>query len=63
PSPLGGLPPAWKLDAAVLVRLGAEIPVGEKTSYAVSLGADFRSRATDAEVMPTLSMGVVSTLF
>lgn len=62
-SPLGGLPPELKVDAAVLVRLGAEFPVGEKTSYAVSLGADFRSRATDAEVMPTLSMGVVSTLF
>ncbi|RKI54139.1 hypothetical protein D7X55_30485, partial [Corallococcus sp. AB049A] len=61
--PLGGIPPAWKLDASVLVRLGAEFPVGEKTSYAVSLGGDFRSRSTDAEFMPTLSVGVVSTLF
>ncbi|WP_375743322.1 hypothetical protein NR800_34305 [Corallococcus interemptor] len=61
--PLSGMPPAWKLDAAVLVRLGAEFPVGEKTSYAVSLGGDFRSRSTDAEFMPTLSVGVVSTLF
>ncbi|WP_223646975.1 hypothetical protein [Corallococcus sp. EGB] len=61
--PLGGRPPAWKLDAAVLIRLGAEIPVGEKTSYAVSLGGDFRSRSTDAEFMPTVSVGVVSTLF
>ncbi|MFB1483264.1 hypothetical protein [Corallococcus sp. RDP092CA] len=61
--PLSGVPPAWKLDAAVLVRMGAEFPVGEKTSYAVSLGGDFRSRSTDAEFMPTLSVGVVSTLF
>ncbi|MBN8228961.1 hypothetical protein JYK02_15735 [Corallococcus macrosporus] len=61
--PLSGVPPAWKLDAAVLVRLGAEFPVGEKTSYAVSFGGDFRSRSTDAEFMPTLSVGVVSALF
>ncbi|RKG60419.1 hypothetical protein D7X30_05590 [Corallococcus sp. AB011P] len=61
--PLSGMPPAWKLDASVLVRLGAEFPVGEKTSYAVSLGGDFRSRSSDAEFMPTLSVGVVSTLF
>ncbi|WP_242593786.1 hypothetical protein [Corallococcus exiguus] len=61
--PLSGVPPAWKLDASVLVRLGAEFPVGEKTSYAVSFGGDFRSRSSDAEFMPTLSVGVVSTLF
>lgn len=61
--PLSGVPPAWKLDASVLIRLGAEFPVGEKTSYAVSLGGDFRSRSTDAEFMPTVSVGVVSTLF
>ncbi|RKG85839.1 hypothetical protein D7W82_18445, partial [Corallococcus sp. CA049B] len=61
--PLSGMPPAWKLDASVLVRLGAEFPVGEKTSYAVSFGGDFRSRSSDAEFMPTLSVGVVSTLF
>ncbi|WP_208721608.1 hypothetical protein, partial [Corallococcus aberystwythensis] len=61
--PLSGVPPAWKLDASILVRLGAEFPAGEKTSYAVSLGGDFRSRSTDAEFMPTLSVGVVSALF
>ncbi|CAM4074229.1 hypothetical protein COSO111634_32680 [Corallococcus soli] len=61
--PLGGVPPAWKVDASILLRLGLEFPVGEKTSYAVSVGGDFRSRSTDAEFMPTLSMGVVSTLF
>ncbi|RKH05431.1 MULTISPECIES: hypothetical protein, partial [unclassified Corallococcus] len=62
-SPLSGLPPAWKVDASILLRLGAEFPVGEKTSYAVSVGGDFRSRSTDAEFMPTLSIGVVSALF
>jgi hypothetical protein len=61
--PLGGVPPAYKVDASVLLRLGAEFPVGERTSYALSFGGDFRSRSTDAEFMPTLSVGIVSTLF
>ncbi|TSC33744.1 hypothetical protein [Corallococcus sp. Z5C101001] len=61
--PLGGVPPSWELDVSVLVRVGAEFPVGEKTSYAVSFGGDFRDRPGEAEFMPTLSVGVVSTVF
>lgn len=62
-TPLGGLPPAATLDGAFVARMGAEVPVSEKTSYVVSLGGDFRNRPEDAGFMPALSLGVVSALW
>ncbi|WP_223784826.1 hypothetical protein [Myxococcus sp. AS-1-15] len=61
-TPLGGLPPDLVSSGSVPVRLGAEVPLSEKTSYSVSLGGDFRSRPEDATFMPVVSIGIVTGL-
>jgi len=61
-TPLGGLPPDLVAASAWPVRLGAEIPMSEKTSYSLSLGGDFRGGAEDAAFMPVVSVGIVTGL-
>ncbi|NTX15370.1 hypothetical protein HUA76_31840 [Myxococcus sp. CA056] len=61
-TPLGGLPPDLVASSAWPVRVGAEVPLSEKTSYSVSLGGDFRTRAEDAAFMPVVSIGIVTGL-
>ncbi|WP_426749343.1 hypothetical protein [Myxococcus sp. Y35] len=58
--PLGGLPPDVELSSAFPVRVGAEVPVSEKTSYAVTLGGDIRTRPGEAGFMPVITFGVVT---
>ncbi|GHG68930.1 hypothetical protein [Comamonas sp. JC664] len=59
-APLGGLPPDVEFSSAFPIRVGAEVPVSEKTSYAVTLGGDIRTRPGDADFMPVISFGVVT---
>ncbi|WP_240356452.1 hypothetical protein [Myxococcus eversor] len=61
-TPLGGLPPDLVSSSAWPVRVGAEVPLTEKTSYSVTLGGDFRTRAEDAAFMPVVSVGIVTGL-
>ncbi|WP_043709038.1 hypothetical protein [Corallococcus macrosporus] len=58
--PLGGLPPDVEFSSAFPIRVGAEVPVSEKTSYAVTLGGDIRTRPDEADFMPVISFGVVT---
>ncbi|WP_141616900.1 hypothetical protein, partial [Myxococcus sp. CA010] len=58
--PLGGLPPDVELSGAFPVRLGAEIPVSEKTSYALTIGGDIRTRPDETDFMPVITFGVVT---
>ncbi|WP_237078095.1 hypothetical protein [Myxococcus xanthus] len=58
--PLGGLPPDVALSGAFPVRLGAEIPVSEKTSYALTIGGDIRTRPDETDFMPVITFGVVT---
>ncbi|AKQ68740.1 hypothetical protein A176_005652 [Myxococcus hansupus] len=59
-TPLGGLPPDVVFSSAFPLRVGAEVPVSEKTSYAVTLGGDIRTRPGEANFMPVVSFGVVT---
>jgi hypothetical protein len=61
-TPLGGLPPSVVSGSAFPLRLGAEVPLSEKTSYSVTVGGDLRTRPEDADFMPVLSVGIVTGL-
>ncbi|MCP3105062.1 hypothetical protein LZ198_39970 [Myxococcus sp. K15C18031901] len=61
-TPLGGLPPNLVTTSSWPVRVGAEVPLSEKTSYSVSLGGDVRSGTEDAAFMPVVSVGIVTGL-
>ena len=61
-TPLGGLPPSVVSGSAFPLRVGAEVPLSEKTSYSVTVGGDVRTRPEDAEFMPVLSVGIVTGL-
>jgi hypothetical protein len=61
-TPLGGLPPKVVAGHAFPLRFGAELPLSEKTSYSVAVGADVRTRPEDASIMPVLSVGIVTGL-
>lgn len=58
--PLGGLPPEVALSGAFPIRMGAEIPVSEKTSYALTIGGDIRARPDETDFMPVITFGVVT---
>ena len=61
-TPLGGLPPRVVAGNAFPLRVGAEVPLTEKTSYAVTVGVDMRTRPEDPALMPVLSVGIVTGL-
>jgi len=61
-TPLGGLPPSVVTGSAFPIRLGAEMPLSEKTSYSVTVGGDVRTRSEDAGFMPVFSVGIVTGL-
>jgi hypothetical protein len=61
-TPLGGLPPSVVTGSAFPIRLGAEMPLSEKTSYSVTVGGDVRTRSEDADFMPVFSVGIVTGL-
>ncbi|WP_342379155.1 hypothetical protein NVS55_06990 [Myxococcus stipitatus] len=61
-TPLGGLPPDQVSASAWTFRVGAEMPLSEKTSYFVSAGGDVRGRSVDADFMPVVSVGIVTGL-
>ncbi|MBJ6761073.1 hypothetical protein JGU66_09885 [Myxococcaceae bacterium JPH2] len=63
-TPLGGLPPASTTTGTFLARAGFESPITARTSYVLSFGGDFHSRAEgSASFMPAISVGVVSALW
>ncbi|WP_338869890.1 hypothetical protein [Myxococcus stipitatus] len=61
-TPLGGLPPDRVTASAWTIRVGAEMPLSEKTSYSLSAGGDFRGHSVDADFMPVVSVGIVTGL-
>ncbi|NMO17545.1 hypothetical protein HPC49_09935 [Pyxidicoccus fallax] len=61
-TPLGGLPPSVVTGSAFPLRVGAEMPLSEKTSYSLTLGGDVRTRPEDADFMPVFSVGIVTGL-
>jgi hypothetical protein len=61
-TPLGGLPPKVVAGHSFPLRFGAEVPLSEKTSYAVSAGIEVRTRTGDAPLMPMVSFGIVTGL-
>lgn len=61
-TPLGGLPPRVVAGSAFPLRVGAEVPLSEKTSYSLTVGADVRTRPEDPAFMPVLSVGIVTGL-
>lgn len=60
--PLSGVPANLQLGHNVLVRMGAEMPLGAKTSFVFKLGVDVHGRYEDAPVMPNCAIGIVTGL-
>ena len=61
--PLGGVPAAVQVSWNVPVRMGAEIPFSRWTSILFSFGFDAHTRPDDSTLMPTLTLGLVTSLF
>jgi len=61
-TPLQGVPASYLLGHNVLTRVGAELPLSERTSFLFSLGLDVHLRPDDSPVMPTVSVGLVTGL-
>lgn len=61
-TPLSGVPPSLVLGHNVLLRVGAELPLTEKTAFVFLLAMDVHTRDVDSAVMPGASLGVVTAL-
>jgi hypothetical protein len=59
-TPLQGVPARFILGHNVLTRLGAELPLSERTSLLLSLGLDGHLRPDDSPVMPSASVGLIT---
>jgi hypothetical protein len=59
-TPLQGVPSSFLLGHNVLTKVGAELPLSERTSFLFSLGLDLHLRADDSPVMPTVAVGLVT---
>ncbi len=60
--PLVGVPAAVIPGHNVGLRGGAELPLSAKTSFCFTLGLEVNGRELDARVMPSLSVGLVTSL-
>lgn len=59
-TPLQGVPAAFLLGHNVLTRVGAELPLSERTAFLFSLGLDVHLRPDDSPVMPAVAIGLVT---
>ena len=59
-TPLQGVPASFLLGHNVLTKVGAELPLSERTSFLFSLGLDVHLRPDDSPVMPSVSVGLVT---
>lgn len=60
--PLVGVPPAVVAGHNGGLRGGAELPLSPKTAFTFSFGMDFHGRADDTPVLPSASVGLVTSL-
>ncbi len=61
-TPLQGVPPTFTAGHNVLAKVGAELPLSERTSFLFSLGLDVHLRDSDSPVMPSVAVGLVTGL-
>ncbi len=59
-TPLQGVPASFILGHNVLTKVGAELPLSDRTSFLFSLGLDVHLRPDDSPVMPSVSVGLVT---
>lgn len=59
-TPLEGVPSSVIIGHNVVVRLGAELPLTERTAFTFSFGLDGHLRSVDSATMPFLAVGVVT---
>ncbi len=60
--PLGGVPPPLVLGHNVGLKGGAEFPLSAKTSFVFVFGIEVHGRSGDLSLLPTASLGVVTSL-
>ncbi|MBL8921080.1 MAG: hypothetical protein JNJ54_19615 [Myxococcaceae bacterium] len=58
--PLQGVPATFTLGHNVLTKVGAELPLSERTAFLFSLGLDVHLRPNDSPVMPTVAVGLIT---
>ncbi len=61
-NPLAGIPRFATVSGNVPVRGGVEIPFSEVSSFLVNLGFDVHGRVEDSSFMPTVAVGLVTSL-
>jgi hypothetical protein len=61
-NPLGGVPAGVQVYSNVPLRLGAEFPWSEATSFLFTFGLDIHGNPDDAGAMPMIAVGLVTTL-
>lgn len=61
-TPLQGVPANFIIGHNVLSKVGAELPLSERTSFLFSLGLDVHLRQSDSPVMPSVAVGLVTGL-
>lgn len=61
-NPLSGVPPAVIVGHNAVLRAGAELPLSAKTSFVFTLGLDFHGRIEDSVAMPSVSVGLVTSI-
>ncbi len=60
-TPLGGVA-GTQVSGNVPLRLGFEVPFSERTSYVIMVGGDFHGRSEDSDFMPSVGIGLVTSL-
>jgi len=60
--PLTGVPPAVVPGHNFTLKGGAELPLSAKTAFVLVFGFDVHGRASDSVVMPSASLGLVTSL-
>lgn len=60
--PLGGLPPAFETLTSLLFHFGAEFPVSNGSAFTLGAGFDIHNAPQDAAFVPTISIGIVTSL-
>lgn len=58
--PLQGVPATLTLGHNMLTKVGAELPLSERTAFLFSLGLDVHLRPNDSPVMPTVAVGLIT---
>ncbi len=61
-TPLGGLPPDVIVGHNGGLRGGAELPLSASTSFMFSFGLDIQGREEDARMMPSIAVGLVTSI-